>query len=81
MNKFEKKLINAGFHKLQEKEDMIYYDKTIDCQDSSFQQICLVYDRLNKKVQSVNSFILNECNMDMVCVDYSQHELNQLLSS
>lgn len=77
----EAKLQKEGFSKLQEKDDMIYYDKTNELSHSSAQQICLVYDKHNNKISSIKMFILSEDGMSVVDDIQVRNDLQQLLSS
>lgn len=81
MKHIEKALQKEGFHVLQEKEDLIYFDKTWDTNDKMVQQISLVYDKMNKKIQSIDMFVLGDNEMSMVH-DRSLHKhYTELLSS
>jgi hypothetical protein len=72
----EKKLLESGFNKLQEKEDMVYYEKLKDNT-----QIFAIYDKNNEKITSVDMYSFSDMEMKIIPSKQSLNELNHILKS
>lgn len=55
----EKQLYQSGFKKLQEKEDMIYYEKFTNKNE----QIFVIYDKNNHKIKSIDTYSFDNNEM------------------
>lgn len=61
----EKKLRNSGFSVLQEKENMIYYEKFTENEE----QLFVIFDRETQKIKSIDSYSFNQDGMKIAKKD------------
>jgi len=58
----EKKLYQSGFKKLQEKEDLIYYEKF----NENDEQIFVIYDKHTKNIKSIDTYSFTNAGMKII---------------
>lgn len=62
MHKVEKKMRTLGFTKLQEKEEKVFYESTVEM-DRVVHQVCIVYDKHHRKISSFDTYAITEHGM------------------
>jgi hypothetical protein len=58
---FEAKMFEMGFKKLQEKEKLVFFEKTMNDE-----QMFLIYDKENKRVKSLDSYTVENGQMKLL---------------
>lgn len=67
MKTLEKHFYQLGFEKLQEKEDFIYFEKTIsDRKKDETHQLCIRFDKKKNKINSMDTFLINSLEMKLL---------------
>ncbi|QST02880.1 hypothetical protein IMZ31_20235 (plasmid) [Pontibacillus sp. ALD_SL1] len=69
MKNVEKTLTQKGFALLSEKEQFLYYQKEKDTE-----QICIVYDKKQKTIRSMDTYTLEGGNMNIISHKPSQFQ-------
>lgn len=65
MNHIEKKLHSIGFSKLQEKEDFIYFEKSVAQNKTDFEQTYIIFDKKKGKLKTVDTFMIKNGEISM----------------
>ena len=69
MTRIENQLVAQGFSLLQEKENFMYYEKTIQDFSAPYQQVCVVYDKKEEKICSMDGYSVSEDEMTINSID------------
>ena len=66
MKHLEKRIIQLGFNVLQEKEDLIYFEKTFFNMKNDDHKVFVIYDRKENKIKSIDPYRFTDENMELV---------------
>jgi hypothetical protein len=78
MQNIDSRLTEKGFTRLQEKEDCVFYEKSIGS-DLKLKQICIVYDKKEKKIRSYDTYTITD--KEMKITSHTEQEMNHLLKT
>lgn len=68
MKRLEKRIVQLGFTVLQEKEDLVYYEKTFWNAKQDDHKVFVLYDRSENRIASIDPYRLgtDDCDVEPI---------------